>query len=152
MGRKIKTRLILMSWFLMVLLFSFGSAIVSAKDWDAEYHRLNLRVEQGYSEPRGDPPQLEPYLRWMEIKANDRNEVKSLLDEALRQSQQNTGDEMLKIWVNKFSDFLNRAQASGEGAVNGAVLRCAFSPQSSQSTAIGRMSSGGFRITDGKFT
>ncbi len=57
-----------MSWFLMVLLFSFGSAIVSAKDWDAEYHRLNLPVEQGYSEPRGDPPQLEPYLLWLTSK------------------------------------------------------------------------------------
>lgn len=123
MDRKIKTRLILISLFFMVFLFSFGTAIVSAKNWDAEYHRLNLRVEQGYSEPRGDPPQLEPYLRWMEIKAKDRNEVKSLLDEALRQSQQNPGDEMLKIWVNKFSDLFNRAQVSGENTVNGAVLR-----------------------------
>ncbi|MGQ9673692.1 MAG: hypothetical protein ACUVV5_11285, partial [Candidatus Aminicenantales bacterium] len=59
----------------------------------------------------------------MEIKAKDRNEVKSLLDEAIRLSQQNPQDEMLKLWVNKFSDLLYRAQASGENTVNGAVLR-----------------------------
>lgn len=123
MGRKIKTKLIFLSWLFVFLLIRSVLGVASDKDWSSEYHRLNNRVEQNYSEPRGEPVQLEPYLRWMEIKAKDRNEVKSLQDEAIRLSQQNPQDEMLKVWVNKFSDLLYRAQASGENTVNGAVLR-----------------------------
>ncbi|MDH7511925.1 MAG: carboxypeptidase-like regulatory domain-containing protein [Clostridiales bacterium] len=59
----------------------------------------------------------------MEIKAKDRNEVRALLEEAKALSQKNPDDELLKVWVNKFSDLLNMAQASGENTVNGAVLR-----------------------------
>lgn len=84
----------------------------------------------------------------MEIKANDRNEVKSLLDEARRLSQQNPKDDVLKVWVNKSSDLLNRAQASGDNTVNGAVLRfMRFEDHSNWQEVIG-----GFRIMDGKFT
>jgi hypothetical protein len=95
----------------------------AASQWDVEYHGLNERVEQAWSEPKGDPPQLEPYLRWMEIKAKDRDDVKALLDEATRLSSQKPSDEVLRMWVNRFSGLHERAQGSGMNTVNGAVMR-----------------------------
>lgn len=93
------------------------------QDWSSEYHRLSTKIEKEFSEPRGDPPQLEPYLRWMESKAIDRDKVISLLEEAKAYSEKNPNDEVAKIWVNKFSDLLRLAQNSGENTVNGAVMR-----------------------------
>lgn len=93
------------------------------QDWEAEYERLLQRVEQAFHEPYGDPGQLEPYLQWLERKAADRDEVRRLLAEAKAADLQTPGEEELKGWVEKFSQLLRLAQASGENTVNGAVLR-----------------------------
>jgi len=58
----------------------------------------------------------------MEIKAKDRNEVKGLLNEASRLYQQDPNNQELKAWVNRFTQLLNLAQASGEGTVNEASM------------------------------
>ncbi len=102
-----------------------GWALVSAgaSDWGEEYHRLYTKIEESFSEPKGQPAQLEPYLRWMETKARDREDVKSLLELAQTLWEQNPQNDVLGLWVKKFNDLLAWAQASGENTVNGAVLR-----------------------------
>jgi len=115
----------LIRFFIILWGFLFLSCPAKAdpQTWDKDYHRLWTRVEQAYNEPRGDPPRLEPYLQWMERKARDRDEISSLLKEAKELSRQKPDDEYLKVWVEKFTELLRLAQASGENTVNSAVMR-----------------------------
>lgn len=100
---------------LMAILIVFPIFLsLDSKDWDTEYQKLSNRIEQCFSEPKGEPGQLEPYLRWMETKARDREEVRALLEEAKSFSQKNSDDEVAKIWVNKFSDLLRWARAQAK--------------------------------------
>ncbi len=110
---------------LLLLLFA-GFSILTFSDekkWDSEYQRLKVSIEKNFSQPNDSENQLEPYLRWMELKAKDRDDVKVLLDEAARLSSESPQDEMLKIWFNRFRELLQEAQNSGRNTVNGAVLK-----------------------------
>lgn len=109
--------------FLFLGFIGWAATVWAAKEWDREYHRLKITIEEAFSEPKGQPGQLGPYLQWMERKAGDREEVRALLEEAQALSRQNPNDEFLGLWVKKFSELLELAQASGENTVNGAVLR-----------------------------
>jgi hypothetical protein len=107
------------------LIFSAESrpAYLSQKDWAAEYNRLEQRISKNFDEPEGEPNQLEPYIRWMGIKAKDRDEVKALLEEVNRLSYLNPQDKDLEQWTQKFFYLLEQAQGSGINTVNGACLK-----------------------------
>jgi len=105
------------------IIFISTVSLLFATDWSSKYQRLYTKIEKEFSEPKGDPPNLDVFLHWMEVKAKDRNEVRSLLEEAKSFSQKNPDDEVAKMWVKKFSELLSLAQSSGENTVNGAVLR-----------------------------
>ncbi|KUJ95021.1 MAG: hypothetical protein XD41_1983, partial [Desulfonauticus sp. 38_4375] len=104
---------------LLVFCLCVWSTSLGAQNLEQKYQELKSRIEKNYNEPKGDPGKLEPYLQWMEIKAKDRDEVKSIL-ENIKQNQEN---KHLKQWEEKFSSLLNLAQGSGETTVNGAVLK-----------------------------
>lgn len=110
--------------FSIILILVFTQIPLKAADpqkWNEAYLRLKNHVEENVEQPPENSP-VETYLEWMETKAADRDEVKSLLDEAGRLSQQNPDDQELKEWVQRFSKLLVDAQNSGESTVNGAVL------------------------------
>lgn len=108
---------------LFVIIFISTLSLLFATDWSSKYQRLYTKIEKEFSEPKGNPPDLDVFLHWMEVKAKDRNEVRSLLEEAKSFNQKNPDDEVAKMWVKKFSELLSLAQSSGENTVNGAVLR-----------------------------
>ncbi|HUU04526.1 MAG TPA: hypothetical protein VMZ49_01485 [Patescibacteria group bacterium] len=98
-------------------------AIGLDKDWAAEYNRLKNWVSKNFDEPEGEPNQLEPYIRWMGIKAKDRDEVKALLEEVNRLSYLNPKDKALEQWTQKFFYLQELAQGSGISTVNGACMK-----------------------------
>lgn len=91
------------------------------QNWSSDYSRLKSQIEKNFEKPAPKSP-LQVYLQWMEIKAKDRNEVKGLLNEASHLYQQDPNNQELKTWVNRFTQLLNLAQASGEGTVNEAAM------------------------------
>ena len=93
------------------------------KNWAAEYNRLSKRIQEHWPEPKGSPNQLGPYLHWMEVKAQDRDQVDGLLQEVNALSLQNPEDQELDAWVQKFFDLSRKAKDSGDATVNGAVLK-----------------------------
>ncbi|MFQ6038264.1 MAG: hypothetical protein ACE5LV_06575 [Candidatus Aminicenantales bacterium] len=83
------------------------------RDWAAEYNKLAQRVAEKEAQPRGGPKQLEPYLEWMDAKAVDRDEIKTILQEVLDLSNVDRESQAIADWIAKFQDLLNIAQESG---------------------------------------
>jgi hypothetical protein len=100
-------------------------------DWASEYERLKKSVEEKESEPVENIKFLEPYLKWMEIKAKDRDEVKALLEEVNRLSVLSPEDEGLKEWTQKFYRLFEYAQSSGENTARGACMQFMYVTDSS---------------------
>ncbi|KUJ95472.1 MAG: hypothetical protein PWR24_1120 [Desulfonauticus sp.] len=71
----------LISLFFLVLFNLRMAESSSPEEWSQAYERLHSRIEKNYNQPKGDPPELEPYLQWMEAKARDRDEVEGILEE-----------------------------------------------------------------------
>ena len=117
-----KSTLFISICFLLIFPVS-RSAYPSDKDWAGEYNRLEQRISKNFHEPKGEPNHLEPYIHWMGIKAEDRDEVKALLEEVNRASYLNPKDKDLEQWTQKFFYLQERAQGSGINTVNGACLK-----------------------------
>ena len=91
-------------------------------NWAEEYNRLNKLIRERFPQPTGNPSNLGPYFKWMDIKAKDRNEVKRLEGEVNRLSYQNPQDKELGKWAHKFFYLFLQAQESGISTVNGACM------------------------------
>jgi hypothetical protein len=118
-----KSTLFICICFFLIFPVESRPAFPSNKDWAREYNRLEQRISKNFGEPEGAPAQLESYIRWMGIKAKDRDEVKALLEEVNRLSFQNPKDQELEKWTQKFFYLLERAQDSGINTVNGACMK-----------------------------
>ena len=107
--------------FFSIFAVPLRSYNLSDKDWAVEYNRLENRVSKNFDEPE-NLKDFELFIRWMGIKAKDRDEVKALLEEVNRLSYINPDDKDLEQWTQKFFNLQGQAQASGISTVNGACM------------------------------
>jgi hypothetical protein len=80
-------------------------------DWARRYAELERRVIPNMDEPRGYPSELVEYLKWLDRKAKDRDDVKKAMEDAFDAAHGNPE------WGKKFDWLLKEAQRSGENTV-----------------------------------
>lgn len=108
---------------LLMASISPRAAIARQVNFEAEYNRLRALVDEHEPEPRGNPSFLEPYLQAMELKAQDRDQVDSLLQQLNVLSHQSPNDEEIAALMSKFFLLRERAQESGNGTVREAGMK-----------------------------
>jgi len=95
------------------------SESVFAQNWEQTYNELKAKIAKEYSEPvdkgymDSAPKDLSRYLRWMGIKAVDRNRAQGLSAAA-----SNAGNP---YWEKKFLDLMEEAHNSGDSTLWKAV-------------------------------
>ncbi|MCK4263543.1 MAG: hypothetical protein KAX27_01245, partial [Candidatus Aminicenantes bacterium] len=90
----------------LALLFAFPDVSVGEVDWQKEYDQLKAKIEREEGEPRASPKNLDEYIKWLRIKATDREKATELAGKA--QLSRNP------YWQNKFLDLKELAQESGD--------------------------------------
>lgn len=83
-------------------------------DWQAEYDRLKTKVEREYGKPSVSEAQsthdpVGEFIRWMRVKAADRDRAHSLAAQA--------GKAGNPYWEKKFQDLAGQAQDSGDSTL-----------------------------------
>lgn len=114
-----------------IIFVSVGFCLTSfaQTEWESKYNRYNNLVNERYYEPVENQRQLEPYLKWMDLKAKDRDEIDKILDELNRLSFANPSDPELQKWTQEFFNLQERAQQSGNNtAEGGAILLLRIKP------------------------
>lgn len=95
------------------LLFVSQSAL--AQNWEQIYNELEAKIAKEYSEPvdegyiRSVSKDLNEYIKWMGIKADDRKRAQGLSAEA--------GNAGSPYWEKKFLDLRDKAHDSGESTL-----------------------------------
>jgi len=93
---------------IMVMAINLNLQSAVQINWAQKYSELEKRIRPNLDEPKGYPPRLEPYFKWLDIKAKDRDEVKKLMEQAFDAAHGQTE------WAEKFQELLKTAQRSGE--------------------------------------
>ena len=117
-----KYLLILKIIWIALISICFYSKTFAQTDLATKFYYYSSLVEERYNEPVGSPKHLEPYLRWMDIKAKDRDEINKLLEEANRRSHLNPSDEQLKKWTQEYFLLHKKAQESGNSTAEGGAI------------------------------
>lgn len=94
---------------LLALIVAIPCPSSGTEDWQKEYEQLKAKIEREEGEPRASPKNLGEYIRWMRIKAADRNKATELTGKA-----QLSGNP---YWQNKFLDLKELAQDSGNSTL-----------------------------------
>jgi hypothetical protein len=101
---------------LAILLTGIPVQIMSQEDFEAQYNALKSKIEKEEAEPRWpDNNQIEAIVKWMEIKAADRDNARAI---SLRANQSGN-----PYWEQKFINLALDAQYSGELTIWAGVLK-----------------------------
>lgn len=95
-------------WF-YIFVFLLLVFPLQAVDWQGEYNRLKAKIEREEDQPTSGgwaSKQVEEYVRWLGIKAQDRNNANGLAAQA-----QAAGNP---YWEKQFMDLQEMAQQSGD--------------------------------------
>lgn len=87
------------------------------QNWEAEYNRWSKIINERFDEPKEEPKYKDPYIKWMSIKAQDRDAVKKIYEDIKNSQFDNP------YWENKFKDLLDKAQQSGDATSTSAAMR-----------------------------
>jgi len=84
-------------------------------DYESLYNNLNAKIESELRQPPPSTNVLEEYLKWMQIKATDRNKAEELSFKA--------GREGNPYWERKFFELSDKADNSGEDTKTDAMFK-----------------------------
>ena len=103
-----RIRILILSLFLIVLT---GIPCLSqgAEEWEAIYNELRGKIIAEKSQPPLASKDISEYIKWMNIKANDRDKAKDYTSQAQRAGN--------PYWANRFSGLVDMAQESGDTTV-----------------------------------
>lgn len=99
-------------WVFALLLAVLASVVglsSGAEDWQKEYDQLKAKIEREEGEPRASPKNIDEYIKWLRIKATDREKATELAGKA-----QLSGNP---YWQNKLLDLKELAQESGDATL-----------------------------------
>lgn len=85
----------------------------SQEDFETLYNMLNAKIELEFKQPPASSHDLNEYIKWMEIKAADRDNARAISLRANRDGN--------PYWENKFLNLSLNAQESGEVTIWAAV-------------------------------
>ena len=101
---------------LVVLLIAISACVFGQENFEALYTALKTKIEKEEAEPRWpDLTQIEAYIKWMGIKAADRDNARAI---SLRANQAGN-----PYWERQFINLALDAQQSGELTIWQGVLR-----------------------------
>ena len=101
---------------LIVLLIAISACVSGQENFEALYNSLKAKIEKEEAEPRWpDLTQVEAYIKWMGIKAVDRDNARAI---SLRANQAGN-----PYWERQFINLALEAQQSGELTIWQGVLR-----------------------------
>lgn len=87
---------------------------VLAIDWALKYNELSRRVHERFPQPIPDISDAAPYVEWLGIKADDKKEIRLILEQATSLQNVDKDQQEIADWIMKFSGLLKLAQESGE--------------------------------------
>jgi hypothetical protein len=102
---------LLAAGLILLVLLPFSFSLPAGADWQAEYDRLKAKVDREFDKPTVSEAQsttdpVGEFVRWMGIKAADRDRANALAAQA-----RNAGNP---YWEKKFQDLAGQAQESGD--------------------------------------
>ncbi|MEN8178756.1 MAG: hypothetical protein ABFS39_09060 [Pseudomonadota bacterium] len=108
---------------ILLLLVSFPQPLRAQGDLVDRFNQLSQRIDDHLDQPPSSENNLEVYLQWMGTKAQEREEVQVLLNQASELASQQPGNPEYAQLTHQLYQLWQRAQDSGNGTVAGASMK-----------------------------